>query len=76
MQELIERLQRNIEQMPNEINTYTQGYKAGLNFVIECATTSLEKEKEQMINAWIATDNELQRLAAEEYYNQTYNQNK
>jgi predicted AAA+ superfamily ATPase len=36
----------------------------------------LEKEKEQIIDAWIATDNKLQRLAAEEYYNQTYNQNK
>jgi hypothetical protein len=34
----------------------------------------LEKEKEQIIDAWIATDNKLQRLAAEEYYNQTYNQ--
>ena len=36
----------------------------------------LEKEKEQIKTAWIANDNELQRLAAEEYYNQTYNQNK
>ena len=35
----------------------------------------LKKEKEQIINAWIATDNQLQRLAAEDYYNQTYNQN-
>ena len=26
--------------------------------------------------SWIATDNELQRLAAEEYYNQTYNTKK
>lgn len=34
------------------------------------------KEKEQIIEAWIATDNELQRIAAEEYYNQRYNQNK
>jgi len=32
----------------------------------------LKKEKEQIINAWIATDNELQRMKAEEYYNQTY----
>ena len=51
MQELIERLERNIKEMPNEVNTFTQGYKAGLNFVIECATTSLEKEKEQIIDA-------------------------
>lgn len=32
-------------------------------------------EKEQIIKAWMATDNELQRLAAEQYYNKTY-QNK
>lgn len=29
-------------------------------------------EKEQIISAWIATDNELQRLAAEQYYNEKY----
>ena len=48
MQELIEKLKRNIEEMPNEQNSFTQGYKAGLSFVIECATNSLEKEKEQI----------------------------
>ena len=31
-----------------------------------------EMEKEQIINAWIATDNELQRTAAEKYYNETF----
>jgi len=31
-----------------------------------------EMEKQQIINAWIATDNELQRIAAEEYYNETF----
>jgi hypothetical protein len=36
----------------------------------------IEKERQQIVDAWIATDNKLQRLAAEEYYNQTYNQNK
>lgn len=35
----------------------------------------LEKEKNEIIDAWMATDNELQRLAAEEYYNQKFNQN-
>lgn len=33
-------------------------------------------EKEQIKDAWIATDNELQRLAAEQYYNETYNLHK
>ena len=41
---------------------------------IDNAEDLLEKEKKQIIEAWIATDNKLQRLAAEEYYNQTYNQ--
>ena len=33
---------------------------------------ALAMEKEQIINAWMATDNELQRIAAEQYYNETY----
>jgi hypothetical protein len=33
-------------------------------------------EKQQIITAWIATDNELQRLAAEEYYYEKYVKNK
>ena len=34
---------------------------------------ALAMEKQQIIDSWIATDNELQRLAAEKYYNETYN---
>jgi hypothetical protein len=90
MQELIERLERNIKEMPNEVNTFTQGYKAGLNFVIECATTSLEKEKEQIYFAFISGCIEAisyqtpvrDRIKegyfedkAEQYINYTYNQN-
>ena len=33
----------------------------------------VEMEKQQIINAWMAKDNTLQRLAAEKYYNDTYN---
>ena len=29
-------------------------------------------EKKQIEDAWIATDNQLQRLAAKKYYNETY----
>ena len=39
---------------------------------IDNAAEFLIVEKEQIIDAWIATDNELQRLAAEQYYNETY----
>ena len=31
-----------------------------------------EMEKEQIIEAWMATDNPLQRMSAEKYYNETY----
>ena len=33
---------------------------------------AIEMEKEQIIEAWMATDNTLQRLSAEQYYNETY----
>ena len=33
---------------------------------------ALAMEKEQIVDAWMAIDNELQRLAAEKYYNETY----
>lgn len=32
----------------------------------------LPMEKEQIVKAWMATDNELQRIAAEQYYIETY----
>jgi hypothetical protein len=73
-----------IEQLIEEMRSYS--YKvskegnldmiAAFEYAIGIAKKYKEKEKEQIIDAWIATDNKLQRLAAEEYYNQTYNQNK
>ena len=62
MQELIEKL-NNVK--PTEF--------CSIDTIREWSKELLEKEKEQIINAWIATDNELQRMKAEEYYNQTYN---
>jgi hypothetical protein len=32
----------------------------------------IEMEKQNIINAWMAKDNPLQRLVAEKYYNETY----
>ena len=29
--------------------------------------------KQEIIKSWMATDNELQRISAEQYYNETYN---
>ena len=31
-----------------------------------------EMHKQEIIDAWIATDNELQRIVAEQYYNETF----
>jgi len=45
------------------------GNQLVISIILEQAKTM---EKEQIIDAWIATDNELQRLAAEKYYNETY----
>ena len=65
MQELIEELRQTRDEGESE-------YKTAYNLAIAIANQYFEKEKEQIINAWIATDNELQRLAAEKYYNETY----
>ena len=70
MQELIDRLDKTEKQLDKENNlVMSSALYAAKNMALEL----LEKEKEQIINAWIATDNELQRMKAEEYYNQTYN---
>jgi uncharacterized protein YdbL (DUF1318 family) len=40
--------------------------------LVDAINKAKEMEKQQIINAWIATDNELQRIAAEQYYNETF----
>lgn len=57
----------------NSASTYEE--QELLSFYIKCAEDLLQKEKEQIIDAWIATNNELERLAAEVYYIENYNQN-
>ena len=62
MQELFERLEEYKKKYDKDSIEYEIfGMASGM------AWCRLEKEKEQIINAWIATDNKLQRLAAEEY---------
>ena len=62
--------------------------QTSIEWLIECLNIHLTEEqktqfeglfqqakqmhKEEIVNAWIATDNELQRLSAEEYYQETY----
>jgi hypothetical protein len=43
---------------------------------LELKRQAKEMEKEQIEDAWIATDNELQRISAEQYYKETYGGNK
>ena len=50
------------------------GRKIAFAFVKRILIQAKEMEKEQIINAWIATDNELQRISAEKYYNETFKQ--
>ena len=56
----------------NEENEYLIKFEEDTDYWADIKI-ALNREKEQIINAWIATDNELQRLAAEEYFNETYN---
>ena len=62
--------------------------QTSIEWLIECLNIHLTEEqktqfeglfqqaqqmhKEEIEDAWIATDNELQRLSAEEYYQETY----
>jgi len=61
MQELIDELER-VRLMTN------------MNFVIRIATDLLQKEKEQIIEAWKSGNKYLPYENPNEYYNQTYNQ--
>jgi hypothetical protein len=50
--------------------------ESGISFLseeIEYINQAKEMEKDQIIEAWMATDNPLQRMSAEQYYNETYN---
>jgi hypothetical protein len=58
-----------VKWLVQEINKLT-----GLTIAMDepCVVQAKEMEKEQIIEAWIATDNELQRIAAGQYYKETF----
>ncbi len=71
MQELIEELRQTRDEGESE-------YKTAYNLAIAIANQYLEKEKEQIINSYISGDlmeGRANLIDAEQYYNQTYNQN-
>ena len=83
MQELIDRLEEHLVQSAKgQLLTKRGGdYRIGLRKAIDFANEELEKEKEQIMNdyenGWHnGFGDEPEILNTEEYYNQTYNQNK
>ena len=70
MQELIKEL----KDLQESLDPY------GLHDAIEFAESMLEKEKEQIVNAWIddrfPLDKDWVKQCAEQYYNETYGGNK
>ena len=63
-QTAVEWLEQEFVKLESTIGVYSVMYE-----LIEQAKAM---EKKQIIDAWIATDNELQRMAGEQYYNETY----
>lgn len=62
-----------VEWYENEINRRGPKEDNPPKWLQELYNVAKKMEKEQIVNAWMATDNELQRLAAEQYYNETFN---
>ena len=55
---------------PREIQDLYYNNKEEFSLICEQAKVM---EKQQIIDAWIAEDNELQRMSAKQYYNETFN---
>ncbi len=70
MQQLLAQLKDERANLPMTIE-WDRCYQA-VEMVIQ--HTYLSIEKEQIIEAWIVSDNPLQRMEAEKYYNTTYKQ--
>jgi hypothetical protein len=68
MQQLLAQLKDERANLPMNIE-WDRCYQA-IEMVIQ--NTYIAVEREQLIDAWMAEDNELQRLSAEKYYNETY----
>ena len=71
LQELL--ISRIIKKENGHLNDLQEGFNNGLICALEYIEEALEKEKEQIKEAFIDGEDG---VPAEEYYNQTYNQNK
>jgi hypothetical protein len=75
IQELIERLKIQANSISDNDHIEDRCWRNGIRLSLNIAKDLLEKEKEQICNAY--TDGlEGPYIGAENYYNQTYNQNK
>lgn len=70
-----------VERFSNQTYELFEQYSEGrfdrvqLNkLMVDATNKAKEMEKEQIIEAWIVSDNPLQRMEAEKYYNITYKQ--
>ena len=55
------------------VEQYEKAFTLNVNTVMTSIIEQAKQmHKEEIVKAWIATDNELQRLSAEEYYQKTY----
>ena len=62
-----------VEFIKDRLESILELYNSEWDKVYQAIEQAKQMEKKQIMGAWIATDNELQRLAAEQYYNETYN---
>lgn len=70
MQQLLAQLKHERANIPMDIE-WDRCYQAIETVIVD---VYLRMEKEQIIEAWIVSDNPLQRIEAEKYYNETYKQ--
>jgi hypothetical protein len=63
-----------IEWLAEQIECFGNKHELQMSWATleELLEQAKEKEKEQIIEAWIVSDNPLQRMEAEKYYNITY----
>ena len=61
-----------IEWLYNQMSNLASGYATELNQQ-EILEQAKAMHKKEIIDAWIADDNDLQRLRAEQYYNEIIN---
>ena len=66
--------QTTVEWLKEQLEEYGSSSHLSLDWSTfdELVDQAKAMEREQIIDAWIATDNELQRMSAEQYYNETF----